>query len=83
MQIQQLINYGAKEIIIAFDKEYKNRDQKEEQYYNKLYKIAERYKLYCNMSFIFDFENILKEKQSPIDNNIEQFNYLLEKRIRL
>ena len=83
VQIQQLINYGAKEIIIAFDKEYKNRDKKEEQYYNKLYKIAERYKLYCNMSFIFDFENILKEKQSPIDNNIEQFNYLLEKRIRL
>ena len=83
VQIQQLINYGAKEIIIAFDKEYKNREKKEEQYYNKLYKIAERYKLYCNMSFIFDFENILKEKQSPIDNNIEQFNYLLEKRIRL
>ena len=83
VQIQQLINCGAKEIIIAFDKEYKNRDKKEEQYYNKLYKIAERYKLYCNMSFIFDFENILKEKQSPIDNNIEQFNYLLEKRIRL
>lgn len=83
VQIQQLIKYGAKEIIIAFDKEYKNRDKKEEQYYNKLYKIAERYKLYCNMSFIFDFENILKEKQSPIDNNIEQFNYLLEKRIRL
>ena len=35
------------------------------------------------MSFIFDFENILKEKQSPIDNSIEQFNFLMGKRIRL
>lgn len=84
IQIQQLINCGAKEIIIAFDKEYKNnKDKKCEQYYNKLYSLANKYKLYCNMSFIFDFNNILKEKQSPIDNSIEEFNFLLEKRIKL
>ena len=84
IQIQQLIKCGAKEIIIAFDKEYKNaKDKKSEQYYNKLYKLADKYKLYCNMSFIFDFENILKEKQSPIDNSIDEFNYLLGKRIRI
>ena len=83
IQIQQLISFGAKEIIIAFDKEFTKENKKQEQYYNKLYKLAEKYKLYCNISFIFDFNNILKEKQSPIDNNIEQFNYLLEKRIRL
>jgi len=83
VQIQQLISFGAKEIIIAFDKEFTKENKKQEQYYNKLYKLAEKYKLYCNMSFIFDFNNILNEKQSPIDNNIEQFNYLLEKRIRL
>jgi hypothetical protein len=83
VQIMQLVNCGAKEIVIAFDKEFTKENKKQEQYYNKLYKLAEKYKLYCNMSFIFDFNNILKEKQSPIDNNIEQFNYLLEKRIRL
>jgi len=84
VQIQQLINCGAKEIIIAFDKEYiDNKDKKCEQYYNKLYEISNKYKLYCNMSFIFDFENILKNKQSPIDDGIEKFNYLLSKRIRI
>ena len=84
VQIQQLINCGAKEIIIAFDKEYKdNKDKKNEKYYNKLYSLAYKYRLYCNMSFIFDFNNILKEKQSPIDNSIEEFNFLMEKRIKL
>ena len=83
-QIQQLINCGAKEIIIAFDKEYKdNKDKKNEKYYNKLYSLAYKYRLYCNMSFIFDFNNILKEKQSPIDNSIEEFKFLMEKRIKL
>lgn len=84
VQIQQLIECGAKEIVIAFDKEYKNRsDKKNEIYYNKLYEIANKYKLYCNISFIFDFENILKEKDSPIDNGIEKYNYLLERRVKL
>ena len=84
VQIQQLINCGAKEIIIAFDKEYKNnKDKKCEQYYNKLYELCNKYKLYCNMSFIFDFENILNEKDSPIDKNIQIFEYLLQKRIKI
>lgn len=83
-QILQLINCGAKEIIIAFDKEYKNRkDKKNEQYYNKLYELANRYSLYCNMSFIFDFWDILEEKDAPIDKGIDNFNYLLQRRIKL
>ena len=83
IQIQQLINCGAKEIIIAFDKEYEDKNKQCENYYNKLYGIANKYKLYCNMSFIFDFENIIKNKQSPIDDGIEKFNYLLSKRIKI
>ena len=82
IQIEQLIQNGAKEIIIAFDKEYTN-NSKSEQYYNKLYYIANKYKLYCNMSFIFDFDNILGYKHSPIDDGIEKFNYLFNKRIRI
>ena len=84
VQIQQLIQCGAKEIVIAFDREYKDRkDTKNEKYYNKLYELANRYRLYCNMSFIFDFNNILKEKDSPIDRGIDNFNYLLQRRIKL
>jgi len=84
VQIMQLIQCGAKEIVIAFDREYTNRkDRKNEQYYNKLYSLAKRYNLYCNMSFIFDFENILNEKDSPIDRGIENYLYLLNRRIKL
>ena len=83
IQIQQLINCGAKEIVIAFDKEYEDKNKQCENYYNKLYGIANKYKLYCNMSFIFDFENVIKNKQSPIDDGIEKFNYLLSKRIKI
>ena len=83
IQIQQLINYGAKEIIIAFDREYITKGKQCETYYNKIYNLASKYKLYCNMSFIFDFENIISYKQSPIDNGIENFNYLLSKRIKI
>ena len=83
-QIMQLVNSGAKEIIIAFDKEFiDNKDKKNEQYYNKLYALADRYSLYCNMSFVFDFWNLLKEKDSPIDKGIDKFQYLLERRIKL
>ena len=84
VQVEQLIQCGAKEIVIAFDKEYANtHDKRNEKYYNKLYSIANRYRLYCNMSFIFDFSNILQEKQSPIDKTIEAYTTLLHKRIRL
>jgi len=84
VQIMQLINCGAKEIIIAFDKEYKNnKDKKNEIYYNKLNELASKYKLYCNFSFIFDFWNILEEKDSPIDRGIDNFNYLFQRRIKL
>ena len=84
VQIMQLIQCGAKEIVIAFDREYTNRkDRKNEQYYNKLYSLAKRYNLYCNMSFIFDFEDVLNEKDSPIDRGIENYLYLLNRRIKL
>lgn len=84
IQIQQLIQNGAKEIIIAFDKEYKDKkDKHNEIYYNKLHEICERYKLYCNMSFIFDFWDKIEEKDSPIDKGIDTFNFLVERRIKL
>lgn len=83
-QIMQLIKCGAKEIVIAFDKEYiTTKSYKSEKYYNKLYELANKYKLYCNMSFIFDFWNKLEEKDSPIDKGVDNFICLLEKRIKL
>ncbi len=83
-QILQLISYGAKEITIAFDKEYANlREEQSTKYFDKLYSLADKYSLYCNMSFIFDFDNLLSEKDSPIDKGVETFDYLYRKRVHI
>lgn len=81
-QILQLIKYGAKEITIAFDKEYPNsRTEESSKYFDKLYALASKYNLYCNMSFIFDFSDFIQQKQSPIDNGPEIFYELWNQRI--
>jgi hypothetical protein len=67
-----------KEIVICFDKEEKRG---EEKYLKKLYRICEKYKNYCNFSFIYDMENLLDMKDSPTDKGEETFRKLLDRRI--
>ena len=45
----------------------------EDKYFNKLYSICERYKNYCNFSFVYDRENLLELKDSPSDKGEEVF----------
>lgn len=67
-----------KEIIICFDKENNTKDDK---YFNKLWKIGEKYSNYCNFSFIYDREGLLGLKNSPTDQGEEIFKELLRKRV--
>lgn len=69
-----------KEIIVCFDNEEK---EGQEEYFYKLYNMCQRYKNYCNFSFIYDREGLLQLKDSPFDKGEEVFEQLLEKRIRL
>lgn len=72
------------EVIIAFDKEYsKNGDKRSEIYFNKLYNLGEKYSNYFNFSFIFDKENLLREKDSPIDKGKDNFLKLFKDRVRV
>lgn len=71
-------NCRPKEIVICFDKEEKN---KEDKYFFKLYNLCKKYINYCKMSFIYDTENLLKLKESPTDCGENIFKKLLEKRI--
>lgn len=71
-------NCRPKEIVICFDKEEKN---KEDKYFFKLYNLCKKYINYCKMSFIYDIENLLKLKESPTDCGENIFKKLLEKRI--
>ena len=71
-------NCRPKEIVICFDKEEKD---KEDKYFFKLYNLCKKYINYCKMSFIYDTENLLKLKESPTDGGENIFKKLLEKRI--
>lgn len=69
-----------REIIICFDNEellHKN------SYFNKLYNLCSQYNKYCNFSFIYDMNNLLKLKESPTDRGELIFNELLRKRIKV
>lgn len=69
-----------KEIIICFDKEELPNEFK---YFDKLYSICKKYSNYCNLSFIYDRENLLNLKDSPSDKGKEIFENLVKKRVKV
>ena len=73
-------NCHPNEIVICFDKEEKPG---EDTYFNKLYKLCNKYKNYANFSFIYDMENLLELKDSPTDKGQAIFEELLKKRVRI
>lgn len=80
-QIKLLIqNCHPQEIVVCFDKEELPHSDK---YFNKLYKTCEKYKNYCNFSFIYDRRNLLNLKDSPTDKGEDIFNQLLKERVRV
>jgi len=81
-QLKLLLTLGVSEIIIAYDKENTTKENSE-TYFNKLYKICTKYNNYCNFSFIFDRENLLEAKDSPIDKGPVIFEQLLRNRVRV
>lgn len=73
-QVQELIDVGAEEIIIAFDRQFKEIGDEEFQHLKKnLLKLRTKYKNYVNISFIFDKNMITGYKDSPIDCGPEIF----------
>lgn len=66
------------EIVLCFDKE---ELPGEDKYFNKLWNICQKYKNYCNFSFIYDREGLLDLKDSPTDKGEETFIKLLGKRV--
>lgn len=78
-QIDLLVRYCApREIIVCYDKE---EVEGEHKYFDKLYHMCNKYKEYCNMSFVYDRERLLQLKDSPSDKGEEIFRKLLERRV--
>ena len=83
-QMSLLINSGAKEIIIAFDRQLQKIDDNEFRHLKKnLLKIYSKYKNYVVISFIFDTNMITPYKSSPTDNGKDIFLKLYKERIFL
>ena len=68
------------EIILCFDKEELPH---QDSYFNHLYSICQKYKIYCNFSFIYDRTNLLSLKDSPTDKGQEIFEKLLKGRVKV
>lgn len=80
-QIKLLMQHcQPKEIVLCLDKE---ELPGEDKYFYKLWDMCNKYKLYTNMSFIYDRENLLNLKDSPFDRGRNIFNKLLEKRVKV
>jgi hypothetical protein len=67
-----------REIVVCFDKEEKFGETK---YFDKLYNVCKKYRNYCNMSFIYDRNNLLNLKESPTDRGQKVFEELVEGRV--
>lgn len=75
---------GVNEIIIAFDKEYDDwRSEEANKYRANIEKICRSYKDKASFSYIWDYEGLLKRKDSPFDKGKEIFEHLYRKRIRV
>ena len=69
-----------REIVICFDQE---EEPGKQDYFNKLYELCNKYKVYSNFSFIYDKEKLLRLKDSPTDRGEAVFLKLLEKRTKV
>lgn len=83
-QIQMLLNAGAEEIVIAFDRQFQEIGDREfKRLTANLIKIKNKYDKFALISFIFDKKMITKYKSSPIDSGPEIFLQLFKERIVL
>ena len=81
-QVELLLSLGVQEIIIGFDKQYKDVGDKEwKAWTKKLYKIHDKYGKYVQISYLFDKGDLLGYKDSPIDKGQDIFLELFKNRI--
>ena len=75
---------GASEIVIALDKEYEDwRTEKARKYKARIESMCRLYKNYASFSYIWDYDNVLQEKDSPFDKGKDIFNYLYKNRVKV
>ena len=80
-QFRLLKEYGVKEIVIAFDKDYTDFNGEEyKRFEDSLVRIHQKFSNECQISFIVDLYGLLGYKDSPVDKNKEVFYQLFKER---
>lgn len=83
-QCQLLIDAGAREIIIALDRQFQELgDDEHLKLVKNLKNIHKKYGQFVTISYIFDKEKITPYKASPTDCGIDTFLYLYKRRVNL
>ena len=83
-QIQMLLDAGAEEIIIAFDRQFQEiGDEEFKHLKTNLIRLRNKYKNFATISFMFDKNMITGYKDSPIDCGPQVFLQLFRERIIL
>lgn len=81
-QVELLLKYGAKEIIVAFDKQFKQiGDDEWKKLTKNLKSIHNKYGAYAQISYLFDKKDLLGYKMSPIDAGPDVFLELFKERV--
>lgn len=81
-QMNLLKNLGAREVIIAFDRQFQEiGDEEFQRLKHKLIHIYNKYNDSIHVTAIFDKRMILPYKASPIDEGASKFEILLKERI--
>ena len=79
-----MIENGAEEIIVAFDRQFQEIGDKEFKHLKaNLLKLYNKYKNFVKITFIFDKNMITGYKDSPIDCGPDIFLQLFKERIVL
>ena len=80
-QVELLLSLGVKEIVIAFDKQFKEPgDDEWERWQKKLLALKDKYCSTVQISYMYDNKNLLGYKESPIDRGPEIFIELFTER---
>jgi hypothetical protein len=83
-QIQMLMEAGAEEIVVAFDRQFQEiGDEEFKHLKTNLMRLRDKYKNFVLISFIFDKNMITGYKDSPIDCGPDTFLQLFKERIVL
>lgn len=83
-QIQLLLDAGAKEMVIAFDRQWKEKfDDEYNHWTHNLEKLNERFKNYIDINIIYDRNMLTGYKDAPIDCGKDIFLKLWNERIQL